>query len=479
VAVPPPEGIWETIKEATRIVLCGEDEPKVTRFLVLLKSRKSAAICVGMSRWPGELLEVPGYVRAEVAPTPDDAFWPNLLKPDWRMRVNYAIGLLATVSLFLFWTLPVAAVQALSSLNHIAYADGTPDWLRDFLKNLGEENLATLSGYISASVLQLFLYLTQYSGLFQWLARMLGATSESEVTRIAQARVLLFQLLLVLLASNIASSLFDSLQTLLNDPLSLPRMFAQNLPGQSTFFMHYSLSGILYVNIFDTLQLNELIVFVFKGMPCKADDVPAPPPYSAHDRRQRYIMIYAKLYLMMGIWLTFFLIAPMNILIGFIYFVPSYFIYPTLLRHIDGPPEVDTGGDCWEQAIRYTNWTYHIAHVLLIGILTLKRMMEGAVLVGIALVYVAFRTSRLKAKFSGRATALSLQRCVDLQEAGDSTYDSLHPYSTDEGKASEAEWRAESLRKRVQGEGTTTTSSRQSQGFIAGLFGGDAPGKEQ
>jgi len=392
-------------------------------------------------------------VRAEVAPTPVDAYWPNLLKSRWRLRLNYVLGLVATVSVFAFWTIPVAAVQGLTSLNTLAANPDAPEWLRESLTSLGEENLATISGFLSAMVLQFFLYLTLYSGFFQWLARMVGATSETEVHRITTSRVLLFELLLVLLASNIASSLFSSVQTLVSDPFQLPFLLAQNLPTQSTFFMHYILSGMLYVAAFDVLRVFEWLYLLLYCHPCK-QTADAPPSaelkaaFPPAETRQRVVMIYAKLYLMMGIWLTFMFVAPMAVLISFFYFVPSYWIYGPILRNVDGPVEVDLGGECWEETIRYSNWTYHIAHVLLIGILILKEEPAASILVVIALVYAMFRTGRLRQRFSGHATALSLQRCVEMQlDAGPTTFDTLEPYATDDGvKESSATWKASHLR---------------------------------
>lgn len=53
------------------------------------------------------------------------------------------------------------------------------------------------------------------------------------------ARIFLFQLLLVLLASIITKSLFDTVQTLVHDPTTIPQFLARVIPAQSTFFFTY------------------------------------------------------------------------------------------------------------------------------------------------------------------------------------------------------------------------------------------------
>lgn len=48
--------VGQRLVEASRHVLCGEEEPATTCFLALMRHRWAAATCVGNSRWPGELL---------------------------------------------------------------------------------------------------------------------------------------------------------------------------------------------------------------------------------------------------------------------------------------------------------------------------------------------------------------------------------------------------------------------------------------
>ena len=69
---------------------------------------------------------------------------------------------------------------------------------------------------------------------------------------------------------------------------------------------------------------------------------------------------------------------------------------------------------------------------------------------------MAIRTSRLRKRFSGRATALSLQKAVDVHRASgkaDGGYGSLRPYATEQGaEQSATEWEETTLRQRGREE---------------------------
>lgn len=342
-------GAWQLLWDAVRLGLCGEDDPHVSRFVVLFRRRRVAALVVGMCRWPGELLSRPGTVRATPAPAPDDVYWPNLLRPVWRLRINWLVAIAATWALFLFWTIPVSAVQALTSVRQLSQ-NGSLSWLAAAFRNVGPGATSLVQGWLSASVLQIFLWLTLSSGLFEYLARLLGSRSESEVSSRALSRIFLFQLVLILLGSNIASPLFDSLVDIIEHPTLVPVKLANSLTSQSTFFLHYLLNGVLYGALFDMTQWLSLLALAARAVTvrCRGLDAaslpPTPPAESPQANRALFNRVYAKVVLLSGIWLTFFLVAPLTPLVALLYFAPNYYSHAFLLRHIVGTPALETGG---------------------------------------------------------------------------------------------------------------------------------------
>lgn len=407
-----------------RFLCCGEERPRVARFLVLFRRRYPAAVCVGVTRWPGELINVPGVVRMQPAPAPADMYWPNLLKPLTRLRANYLAGLALTWALFLFWTIPVAAAQSLATVRDLAQLPGLGG-LADAIERAGDDTVAFVEGMLASAVLQGAMFLTLYSGLFPWLNRLLGALSQTEISRMTVERMCLFQILLVLLASAILSSVFGSLQQVLEDPTHLPTTLAQNIPSQSSFFQHYMLNSLLFVCLLDLTQIAALLSHTF----CARSGEKGSQPRRASEaaRAQRLHILYSKLVLTAAIALTFFAIAPLTPLVAVLYFVPAYYLYAVILREVDGAPDVDTGGACWESAMLMENLALILAQLLLLGVLVLKHSVPGTVLCAIAIVYSGIRCYRVRRHYIGEASALALQRCVQLEQ-GSPTYSSLRPY---------------------------------------------------
>jgi len=483
--------VMSQTKSLATLLFCGEVEPKVARFVVLFRSRRACATAVALARWPGEILSKPGYVRVQYAPSPEDVYWPNLLRTREHRAFNYYLGYGITTALYVFYNVPVAFIQGLASVNQLANVQSLA-WLSDYVQSLGPRAVATFEGTVASLVLQLFLYLTLYSGLFQFLSRMAGATSHTEICQRTAGRVMLFQIIFVILVSSITSSLFDSLEAFVRKPTDLPFLLAGTLPGQSNFFMHYLLNQILFVYLFDGTQCFALLEFaccVWRGTCClgrrpapaseAADGAPpaksvaglvrlpdgtwgteaeaaaaaaaalrkaqvaaasedayaSMPPYerpSAEARRQRLLIMYAKLTLCSGIFLTYLFIAPVMSAIALLYFLPCFPIYAVLLAQIEGVPEVDTGGAMWMQAIRFQTWTFLIAQTLLAGVLALKLAPIGVGFTVASILYVAYHTHKLRTRYSGIAEGLPVQRLAQLDDVDGLAappYDSLHSYA--------------------------------------------------
>lgn len=82
-----------------------------------------------------------GYLRVAPAPSPSDIYWPNLHRSKERQALFWWLGAAATAALFLFFTVPVAAVQGLASINQLAKLKAFNGLARE-IKRQGPEAVA-------------------------------------------------------------------------------------------------------------------------------------------------------------------------------------------------------------------------------------------------------------------------------------------------------------------------------------------------
>ena len=408
-----------------------------TNLFVLFRSHCSASLVIGMTRYPGELLAPPARISAEAAPSPADVYWPNLLVPASSRARNALISAALTALLYLFWTVPVTAVQAVANLEGLCKALGC----NGALQHLSPTLTAQLNTHLSSLLLYVFRAVTMYSGIFQLLMRLGGANTATEILQGTCGRMMLFQLIFVILISTIASSLWENVKAMAEAPTHIPLLLAASLPSQATFFIGYTMSQILFAALLDVLQVvglaslvgatlvravrrvcpRALRCFGWKGADAAGQAAPSllppPPPRASEEARRRNLAsVYAALLLNTGIYLIFSVLQPLTPFVSLLYFLVELPSAAAILRHgvYGGLPEVDTAGACWEVAIRYQTWSLLVAQLLLVGLLTTKNSKAGAALALVALLYTALRTHWLRERYAGLASALPLQRTVEL-----------------------------------------------------------------
>ena len=447
-AVPPPKPEGGALRRwCSRVCGCGAvcggmaDEIRLlakaeggsdSRFLVLFETRQAASMCAAAGdAWHLQLLNTPLTTIAMPAPAPRDAYWPNLLPPQMGRKVLGMMALLAIWALFLFWTIPVALVQAMATVSNLAKVQGL-EWLAKTIEQAGAKTVHLVEGTIASLTLIFFRALTLYSGLFQFLVRLRGAPTHTEVQARSAALMMLFQLLLVVLASVIASSLFDLMWEVINRPLQLPALLADNLPGQSTFFLHYLVNQFGLAALLDLLQLPGLmlqaaIYTVQCCAPRRAESAPDRPGLVRRLLRRGldfwqegdylHFYVYARLVLVCSVGLVFCFVAPVAIIFALAYIAFLYPLMARTLREIYTRPQVDTGGEVWRQAMFFETCALILAQLLLAGVMVTKAHYPCALtaLIICGVTVAVERTIRLR--MAGQAQRLPLQRCVELDAA--------------------------------------------------------------
>jgi hypothetical protein len=253
-----------TLKRTVMSSILSDDLAHEARFLVLLKQRRVAAMLTGHS-WPDHTDDTQRLLTFRAAPSPADAYWPNMLRRGrtyGRLRRLAGVGL--TIALYFFWTVPVAFAMSLANLQDLSQTRHF-GFLKGLLDNFGPTLVSQVQVQLSSIVLALCRYLTLSSGLFQQLVRLEGIHCHTKIVAATASRMFLFQLVFVLLLSLISTTLLDTIRTIFDTPNLLPYTLARAVPSQSIFFMNYLAFALLFCGLFDELQLFALLEYCLRA----------------------------------------------------------------------------------------------------------------------------------------------------------------------------------------------------------------------
>jgi len=274
-----------------------------------------------------------------------------------------------------------------------------------------------IEGTLASWTLILLRNLTLSSGLFQMFARLGGALTHTQIQAKSTGMMMLFQMLMVVLASLIASSLFDTLKQILDEPLQLPQLLASALPAQSEFFLNYLNTVTVLLLLFDLLRFMSLCALWFEKICCCVFG--CSNFWSNFLDNQNYgdyrlESPYARAVLMMQIAFVFMFIAPLVPVMVLAFMIVAYPVWARLLNEGIERPIVDTAGMLWEQAIVYQGYALLLAQLLLMGVLLKKQCLAGGVIIILLLLFSLYRLLKMRSKWGGAARQMPLRMAVEL-----------------------------------------------------------------
>jgi len=326
------------------------------------------------------------------------------------------VAIAGTFMLFLFWTIPVAFAQSLATLQNLANAFPFLQGLVNAIEAQGPNTVNFVQSTLSSWVLIGLRALTLNSGLFQWFARLSGALTHTEIQARSTGLMMLFQLIMVLLGSLISSTLFDTLESILQNPTQLPQLLAASLPSQSVFFLNFLNTTAVVVCLTDLLRLFPLVMLAFSRCCCTKGDRARCLSNTAKQNVQDYKIgyDYAKLVLAIQIALVFMFIAPVMSLMVLVYTLLTIAIMAKTLDECFDTPLVDTAGVLWEQAVVYEGYSLVIAQLLLFGLLLKKEAYVSAPFILTCAVLTLVRLLQLRSNWGRKARNLPLRVAMEL-----------------------------------------------------------------
>lgn len=204
-------------------------------------------------RHPSPFALQPKYIGVQ----PKEVIWQNLnLDPSLRITYSYiAIGV-AIVTIVL-WSIPVGIIGTISNIN---YLTDKVHFLR-FINKLPDPILGLITGLIPPLLLSTVVSYVPY--FFKWLATLSGAPTTKEASKWAQTWNFVFQVVQVFLITTFSSGVAAVATKISNDPQSVPRLLAKNLPKASNFYLTYFIIQGIGTASKNIINYSDLFQYLF------------------------------------------------------------------------------------------------------------------------------------------------------------------------------------------------------------------------
>ncbi|XP_071706595.1 calcium permeable stress-gated cation channel 1-like [Rutidosis leptorrhynchoides] len=195
----------------------------------------------------------------EWAPEPRDVFWPNLAIPYVSLTVRRLLMAVAFFFLTFFFIIPIAFVQSLANIEGIEKA-------APFLKPIIEVKTikSFIQGFLPGIALKIFLILLPT--ILMMMSKFEGFLCISRLERRSASRYYLFNFVNVFLASVIAGTVLEQLNTFIKESVNqIPTIIGVAIPMKATFFITYIMVDGWSGTAGEILRLKPLIIYHLKN----------------------------------------------------------------------------------------------------------------------------------------------------------------------------------------------------------------------
>ncbi|KAK5696626.1 phosphate metabolism protein 7 [Elasticomyces elasticus] len=294
---------------------------------------------------------------------PNEIIWSNLRIKWWELVVRKLATTAFVVALIIFWSIPVAAVGAISNINKLETTSGFT-WLKYIFDPIPPAIMGVITGLLPVILLAVLMALLPI--ILRAMARFSGDPTRSAVELSVQNSYFAFQVIQVFLVATLGSAASSVGGQIAQNPASAISVLANNLPQASTFYLSYFLLQGLGVVASLLVGLAGLVIFMLLG---KLLDKTPRKMY------KRWISlsnlgwgtvfpVYTNLFV---IGICYAAIAPLVLgfaAIGLSFF---YFAYRYNLLFVSNA-QVDTKGRVYPRALQQVFVGLYIAEMCLIGL---------------------------------------------------------------------------------------------------------------
>ncbi|ORX83949.1 DUF221-domain-containing protein [Anaeromyces robustus] len=357
----------------------------------------------------------PFKCQTKLAPEPRDLYWKNisdtLAHPYVKLLRSVGI-IVALVLLIMLWTIPVAFISSLISVDTIYKY--FPSIAR-LVESLGPSMTNTARNIIPITVVSI--WLSFLPDILQKFSILQGIETFSWIEQSLLSKYFFYQLFNIMLIFTVVGTIFNTITDILNDPKSIMTILAEQFPKVSPFFMNYViLQGFLCLQIQlinpGSFLLNFILrFFKFCKTPREFSNASDPVNISLN-----YGYHYTIPLLIFVIVLTYCCISPLILIFGLIYFIAAYIIYKYQFLYIHYP-KYETYGVYAPMIVNRCMTGLIIFQFTMVGIISLKTESLYGIYVG-PLIPLSFLVLWwFKKAFEGHVSFLSLETISRITKA--------------------------------------------------------------
>ncbi|KAL5119661.1 hypothetical protein ACEQ8H_002507 [Pleosporales sp. CAS-2024a] len=188
---------------------------------------------------------------------PAYVLWDNLSMKWWERYARSLGVIIVIVALVIFWGIPVSFTGALSQINTLT---AKVKWL-GFIKNLPVWLISFIQGVLPPLFLAILFAVLPI--LLRFLAEFTGTTTQGERELLVQNYYFAFVFVQLFLVVSISTGITTAIQSILDNPISVPQTLAENLPKAANYFFSYMILQSLSISSGTLLQIGAVVVIVF------------------------------------------------------------------------------------------------------------------------------------------------------------------------------------------------------------------------
>jgi len=350
----------------------------------------------------------PGVLNVEIAPEPRDIIWSNAhISLPLRQARQTTATVLCTVGA-LFWSIPVAAIQAFATVDTLKEVPGF-----HWLSSADADNFRTLvNGYLPVVALLGLIQLLPF--LFQWLAVLYeNRKTWSDTQRSVLQRFFYYQLANIYITLT-ASSVWESLQEIVETPNSILEILSEYLPTVVGYFISLLLTKILAGLPIVLLRLGALSRLAFLRT-CFSEKSLTQRELDEVHRKQEFLYGWefpTQLFVLI-ITTTYAAICPVILIVGAVYFAGALLIYKHQFLAVY-TPEYESGGSLFPTVCNRTLTGLICGQLTLLAYVVLREgYYQPAFMFPLPFLTV-YVMGRFRAMYEKPSSRLSLERAVEV-----------------------------------------------------------------